>query len=130
MKAYHFRSNMNIKETQKAIHKNAIIKGFWDKDQQFGTLLMLVVSELGECLEADRNDHHADIKLLDNLLENGGKFPEAFKIAIKDTVEDEIADTIIRLLDLAEKNNIDIEKHIELKMRYNAGRERLHGKNY
>lgn len=41
---------------------------------------------------------------------------------MKDTFEDEIADSIIRLLDLCGKNNIDIEAHIQAKMDYNATR--------
>jgi NTP pyrophosphatase (non-canonical NTP hydrolase) len=51
-------------------------------------------------------------------------------LCIKDTVEDELADVIIRTLDLCGYLGIDIEKHVELKMRYNESREYKHGKNY
>ncbi len=48
----------------------------------------------------------------------------------KDTFEDEIADTIIRLCDLCGELNIDIEKQIAWKMEYNKKREHKHGKNF
>jgi hypothetical protein len=37
---------------------------------------------------------------------------------------------IIRILDICGSRGIDIDKHIELKMKYNATRERMHGKKY
>lgn len=37
------------------IHKTARDHGFWDKDRNFGEMLMLVASELAEALEEDRN---------------------------------------------------------------------------
>ena len=53
-----------------------------------------------------------------------------FRSTIKDTFEDEIADAVIRLLDLSAGLNIDIEKHIEAKLKYNVSRPKLHGKAY
>lgn len=47
-----------------------------------------------------------------------------------ETFEFELADTIIRILDLCGAKGIDIEKHIELKMKYNESREKMHGKKY
>lgn len=49
---------------------------------------------------------------------------------VKDTLEDELADALIRLLDLTAHLGIDIERHIELKMQYNALRPYKHGKKY
>lgn len=107
------------------IHDNAVKHGFYDKQKEIGTLLMLIVSELGEAINADRAGKHCSIKLLpDNI------HKQQFEDAVKDTFEDEIADTIIRLLDLCGYLSIDIDKHITEKMRYNANRERLHGKQY
>jgi NTP pyrophosphatase (non-canonical NTP hydrolase) len=57
-------------------------------------------------------------------------FKEHFERSIKDTFEDEIADVFIRLGDMCGGLNIDIEKHIEAKMKYNKTREKLHGKKY
>ena len=45
-----------------------------------------------------------------------------FEENVKDTFEDELADSIIRLLDLSAMLDIDIEFHITQKMRYNKTR--------
>lgn len=37
---------------------------------------------------------------------------------------------MIRILDLCGWMDIDIQRHVELKMQYNAGREKMHGKKY
>ncbi|WP_332457502.1 hypothetical protein [Petrimonas sp.] len=112
------------------IHEYAISKGFWDKGRETGTLLMLCVSELAEAMEADRKDRYADLELIEKDKEDFIDFKWSFENSIKDTFEDELADTIIRILDLCGAKGIDIEKHIELKMKYNATRERMHGKEY
>lgn len=91
-------------------HKIAKEKGFWDKDRNVGEMLMLVVTELGEALEAHRTNQ--------------------FGLEHKDTFEDEVADVFIRLFDFCGGLNIDVEKQIEWKLNYNKKRPRLHGKEY
>ena len=114
------------------IHQDAKRKGFWDSERETGTLLMLCVSELAEALEADRKGKFANVKLYEAVDQTGRPSHDAFSFesTIKDTFEDEIADTIIRLLDLCGARGIDIEKHINLKLKYNRSRERMHGKAY
>lgn len=120
------------------IHEYAISKGFWDKERETGTLLMLCVSELAEAMEADRKDRYADLEAYrecekaDDIFESDKHLylVRSFQCLIKDTFEDELADTIIRILDLCGAKGIDIEKHIELKMKYNQTREKMHGKKY
>ena len=51
-------------------------------------------------------------------------------MCIKDSFEDELVDTIIRILNLCGYYNIDIDEHIRLKMKYNQMRQNMHGKNY
>lgn len=122
---------MELRELQKEIHKNAINKGFWDKPHNFGNDLMLVVSELGECLEAHRREDFTNMEAYNELMVNETySFETCFKREIKDTVEDELADALIRILDTAEGYGIDLQKHVELKMEYNAKRPKLHGKKY
>ena len=122
---------MNIKETIERVHNNAIEKGFWNDPREVGTLLMLCVSELAEALEADRKEKKASKKTVDEMIGSEGfHFDYTFETEIKDTFEDEIADTVIRIFDLCGGLGIDLEKHIELKMRYNKSREKLHGKKY
>ena len=111
-------------------HDNAVEKGFWDQKREIGTLLMLIVSELGEALEAHRKDRFADLETFDRELLKGESFKEIHKRYLKDTFEDEIADTFIRLFDLCGGLNIAIEDIIQLKMEYNSQREKLHGKKY
>lgn len=126
---------MNLNELSKQFHEKAKSKGFWDVKRETGTLLMLVVSELSEALEADRKGRFADLMLFDKERQSSpfheiSATKEAFEIHIKDTFEDEIADVFIRMFDLVGHLNIDIEKHIELKMLYNATRPHKHGKSY
>lgn len=115
-----------MNELAKEIHQNAVKHGFYDTKREVGTLLMLCVSELAEALEADRKGKHAI--LIDAIDEDN--FKEDFETCIKDSFEDEIADTIIRIFDLCGYYNIDIDEHIRLKMKYNQMRENMHGKNY
>lgn len=108
-----------------SIHADNKAKGFWDGKRNTGELLMLVTSELGEALEAHRKDRFANLEGM-----TGEFTPEKFKEHVKDTFEDEIADTMIRLFDLCGGLGIDIGKHINLKLAYNRTREKLHGKKY
>lgn len=113
-------------------HSTAKEKGFHDNPLEFGTLLMLVTSELGEALEADRKNKRFDPNTcdLEILAEREDEhFIETFK-TIKDTVEGELADVFIRLFDLCGLMNIDIESMIKAKMRYNKTRPIRHGKAY
>lgn len=120
-----------IQELSKAIHKNAQEKGFWEEPVNIAEKLMLVVSELSEALEADRKKVYCRTSMLAvNGWVSDEDFCESFKKHVKDTFEDEIADAIIRLLDLCQKLNIPIEAHIEAKMRYNSTRPYKHGKAY
>lgn len=111
-------------------------KGFWDNERNIGELLMLVTSELGEAMEAHRKGNFAD---WDKFATNPGthnfeseetKFNTSFSICIKDTFEDEIADAVIRLLDLSAGLGIDLERHINAKVKFNTSRPKLHGKSY
>ena len=115
-----------LNQLRDEIHGYAISKGFWDKERETGTLLMLCVSELAEAMEADRKGRVANLDKFDRGIAHG----DIFETFIKDTFEDELADTVIRILDLCGAKGINIERHIELKMKYNASRERMHGKKY
>lgn len=127
---------MEINELVKTAHDNAVAKGFYQEGQkkELGTLLMLVVSELGECLEADRHGKWAKSDeawyILDSKSETQKYKNKWFEKEIKDSVQDEIADAFIRLADMCGYYNIDIDSQIRAKMNYNATREKLHGKKY
>lgn len=118
------------------IHAANAEKGFYDNPKELGTLLMLIVGELGEALEADRKDRHPTLPEIskDMLLNKFDTEPlyaaELFRKHVKDTVEDEIADTLIRLFDLAGYMNLDLDFHVQAKLRYNSTRPKRHGKSY
>jgi len=118
-----------LNETAYQIFQNNKEKGFWDNERNVGELLMLVTSELGEAMEAHRKGKftkNEDWELYQKKYNSN----EVFKLKIKDTFEDEIADSIIRLLDMCGGLGINIESHIVAKLEYNKSRPRLHGKEY
>ena len=126
-----------LNDLSKKVHKNNCEKGFYDNKTEIGTKLMLCVSELGEAMEADRKGRKANFKEIVNLEKEGINWNNSptilkdnFDCYIKDSFEDEISDTMIRLLDLCGHLNIDIEKHIYHKLEYNKQRPYLHDKNY
>ncbi len=125
---------MDILEVSKAIHQNAVNKGFWEDGWNLSERLMLIVSEIAEAQEADRRgDSHPQKDRLDYLLQldpKSGEFQDSVKFGIKNSFGDEMADVIIRTLDLCYKMDIPIEQHIALKMKYNETREYKHGKKY
>lgn len=87
----------------KDCHQRAVAKGFWDEMRPVGHHLMLAYGELHEAIEADRLGKW--IKLTPEQIEElrgleGAAFAQAFLRMVKDTVGDEIADAVIRLLDL------------------------------
>ena len=122
---------MEINILQKQIHKRAMEKGFYDAPHNIGMDLMLIVSELAEALEADRNEDRCDLKAFNEvLISEQYDYATCFKKYVHNTLEDEIADAFIRLLDFAECWGIDLERHVFLKMEYNKTRPRLHAKKY
>lgn len=124
-------------------HGTAKEKGFWDTERNVSEMLMLIVSELAEAQEALRKNHYADKAISDGLMHdmelertddefhlNKEIWRTLFQDKIKSSFEDEIADVAIRLFDLCGGLGIDLEKHIELKMKYNSMRGYKHGKAF
>lgn len=106
-----FQDTINIK--CKEIHAGNKAKGFWEADTaNIPQLLMLTVSELSEALEADRKD-----AMDDHLPGRRG-------------VEVELADAVIRIMDMCGGLNLDLGGAIEDKLKYNAERPFKHGKKY
>lgn len=98
---------MNFNKLAKGAHANAVKHGFWEKRESNEHYLMLVVSEIGEMVEAHRTRKRANLEVY-----NDGTFnsSENFKVLIKDTLEDEMADVAIRLGDLAGALSVDFDK--------------------
>lgn len=132
---------MNIAELQQQVHALAVSKGWWDDsiDPDWGTrgepdhdriavALALVHSEVSEALEEVRGDNlgtywmvgRSDATRFDDRDEApAGAKPEGLPI--------ELADVIIRVLDLAGALGIDMEQAIADKAAYNATRTHRHG---
>ena len=127
-------------------YQNAKQHGFHDPDNEviktmaglhalIAQRIALIHSELSEALEADRKERYANLYAFNCKGQQAPKegvdpFVDRFKVHIKDTFEDELADAMIRIHDLCGWMDIDIQRHVELKMQYNAGREKMHGKKY
>lgn len=101
----------DLNQLAQEAHKIAIEKGFWEKQRNIGELYMLIISEIGEALEAHRKDQICALNLfqLSYMLnsEDGDRFMLLFRDKIKDTFQDEIADTVIRIFDFAVHAHID-----------------------
>jgi hypothetical protein len=136
---------IQLNDIAKLIFEENQKKGFWLKDpskRNKSEVLMLIVSELAEAQEALRDNDtiysrfvspsdaykRADMNILAD--KNIELFKENFKSDIKDTFEDEIVDTIIRLFDLCGALEINISEHIPLKLAYNKTRPHKHGKKF
>lgn len=192
---------VNLTELSKQIYQANKEKGFWDEEKNVGEVFALIISEASEALEAHRKDIFANMQEFDKWMlaeriegtDRGELFIDLFKSYIKDSVEDEIADVVIRVLDfvgfleyemstvdttnyniiinnfgemiadlnwvisdayksrydssysmanlkleniirwcyaISESLNFDLDRHIELKLKYNATRPYKHGKKF
>jgi len=139
---------MTIKELQKIAHKDSVSKGFWGtiaselgadsslkNKRNLSELLMLIVTELGEACEALRKDNRQSFGLDgDEVVTTEELFDVTKNINhgkwTKDTFEDELADAMIRICDLAESEGIDLEWQIQKKLEYNKTRPKKHGKKF
>lgn len=121
-----------INELAQKIHEANIKKGFYeDDDKNIGEMLALIHSEVSEALESDRKGRYVRSSINEvNGWFDDEDFKNSFGQHIKDTFEDELADIVIRVLDLSAFKGVDIEAHIEAKMRYNSLRPHKHGKKY
>lgn len=174
---------MNYNKLAEEAHENAVKHGFWETKVSNEHCLMLVITEIAEMVEADRVSRKANTAAYNEMPNK----QIGFERFIKNTMEDEMADIVIRLGDLAgalgvkfdkmlpcryyrayskfsftenafalskglcrdsigiEKRiqfgleyvtkwaksiNIDLDWHIDEKMKYNATRPLKHGKAY
>ncbi len=104
--------NENLNALRERAYKNACEHGFHDKELSDEHWFCLIISELMEAVEADRNGKRADKEYFQKMICfsecNEIKWCKCFEVLIKDSVEDELSDAVIRLLDFAGLRNVDI----------------------
>ncbi len=92
-------------------YKCACEHGFHDEEKSDEHWLMLVITEIAEAVQADRKSKHADVvDFKKHELDSDAFYPHFFNEYVKESVEDELADIVIRLLDFAGARNIDLSK--------------------
>lgn len=116
--------NIDFNLLRDKAYKIAKDNGFHEKELSDEHCLVLVISELSEALEAyregnllseDRYDYNTQKERIKNNFEDLFAFEDIFESRIKDTFEDELADTVIRLLDLAGYKRYKVlEKYLNL----------------
>jgi hypothetical protein len=119
-------NNFDIETVAKEIHQTAKDKGFWEASANLNVKRALIITELAEAVDAHREEKYADVEQLkkEYLHECSASsrdryedrkilrasteadlvlYADLFQRYVKDSVEDELADTYIRCLDLLVK---------------------------
>lgn len=111
---------MNLNKLRDKAYQCAVAHGWHEENLSDEHFLCLVISELMEAMEADRKGRHADTKKFNQKMdyyihemklygENYDKaYRDTFEYCLKDSVEEELADVCIRLLDLAGLRNCEL----------------------
>lgn len=112
---YYSKELSELTTLSKIIHAAQVNQGFYNGPLNIDRLLLLITGEVAEAheeLRSNSNPHHVYYR-------EDGK-PEGFSI--------ELADVLIRLLDLAAALNIDIGAAVAEKHKFNQTRPQMHGR--
>ena len=103
---------IELNELRDKAYRNAVVHGWHEENLSDEHFLCLVISELMEAVEADRKEMHANRAIFEYYMKqrkrDDGEFMYAFKYDIKDSLEDELSDACIRLLDLAGLRQLEL----------------------
>lgn len=109
--------DISVRDLQKEIHDNSKAHGWWEGERNFGELIALCHSELSEALEEVRKG-----KAINEVYYSEGGKPEG--------VPSELADVVIRIMDMCEYYEIDLGAVIMEKHEFNKSRPYKHGKKF
>ena len=107
----------DLNELRDKAYQCVVAHGWHDEDLSDEHFLCLVISELMEAVEADRKGKRAQVEKFKEWQGNSiplseetrqRRFKEDFEAYINGSVEEELADACIRLLDLAGLRNVDL----------------------
>lgn len=111
---HEWTTEKGLNQLAKDIHAWAVLKGFYaEGNRNLGEVIALMHSELSEALEAARHSN-----------------PPSSHIPDFTGIEEEFADTIIRILDTAGHLGLDLDGALAAKMAFNEGRPYRHGKAF
>lgn len=111
-------SKIDLNALRDRAYKIACEHGFHDEELSNEHCLCLVISELMEAVEADRNGKlgkkcksrfDMDYNRYPVLVEEEKRFKSSFEKNVKDSLPDELADAAIRLLDLYGLRKIELD---------------------
>ena len=97
---------MNYNKLAEEAHENAVKHGFWETKVSNEHCLMLVITEIAEMVEAHRVSRKAKTAAYNDMPNK----QIGFEKFIKNTMEDEMADIVIRIADLAGALGVDFTK--------------------
>ena len=130
---------MNINELAKEVHENAVAHGWWEKPPTIPEALCLIHAELSEALEEYREGNPliygtcalaAEDCKFSGVCDRVGRPGEGEGIdgpCKPEGIAVELADVILRTLDLMAALGVDVDAVVMAKHKYNLGREYRHG---
>lgn len=100
---------MNLNDLKDRAYSIAKAHGWHDKELSDETYLMLIITEIAEAVQADRKGRHADRQAFEKNI----SLASAYDFFLKGTVEDELADVVIRCLSFAGHRGWDLQHTLD-----------------
>lgn len=105
---------MELERLKEEAFETAKAHGWHDEELPDETCLMLIITEIAEAVQADRKEKRANVNAYMEYVAAwatytmDGNHGNAFELYLKGSVEEELADVVIRCLDMAGKTGCDL----------------------